>query len=297
MELKELKNKLVNKEKIKLPLIIFNQDDSNFLLREYTKSISDVLGLKLKEVNSIEEIKTIEGDVFSVNDFLFIYYVNDNNPLDEDSLFDSKVLIICNKDVENTKIDKVVLPKPIDWQIEDLVHTYLPGLDNAEISWLCKVSKYDVNRLYNEAQKITIFDKKDQDKIFNLINKEDGYRDLNDLTIFNLSNAILKHDVGGIHKVMRDLDNIDIEGIGLVTILLNNFYKVISIQLNPKATAQSLGMTEKQFRAIQYSCNKYSNSQLIGIYRFLNSIDYKLKSGLLDMTNNELTYYVLSHIL
>ena len=57
-------------------------------------------------------------------------------------------------------------------------------------------------------------------------------------------------------------------------------------------------MSEKQFNFLRYNqCNKYSNEQLFNIYNFLTDIDYRLKSGLLDMSNNQLNYYIISKII
>ena len=56
-------------------------------------------------------------------------------------------------------------------------------------------------------------------------------------------------------------------------------------------------MEERQFKAIQYNCNKYSDNKLIDIYEFLNGIDYRLKSGLLELTNKELVCYILAHVI
>ena len=230
--------------------------------------------------------------------YLYIYKLNKDDNLSKEQLKDYKIILISDTDRKDSDIEKVVFNKLENWQIEAYVQALLPGLDNREVSWLCKNAKYDIWRLDNEASKLNIFDKKDQSKILMAINDDNGYVDLNELTIFNLSNAIMNKDMLGIKKVVEDIDNIDVEGTGLVTILLKNFLNIINIQTNSKATAQSLGMSEKQFRYLQYNqCNKYSNEELFNIYNFLTDIDYKLKSGLLEMTNNQLNYYVLSHII
>lgn len=294
MELSELKSKLLNKEKILLPLLFINEDESEFLIKSYIKEIANVNKLEVKEIATLKEMLDIQNDVFFNNDYLFIYRVNKNDIINVDDLTN---IILINEDKLDLNINTVKFNKLLEWQIEDYVKVLLPGLDKAEISWLCKICKYDILRLTNEANKLNIFDKKDQEKIFQLINSENGYCDLNELTVFNLTNAITKKDYVTIHKVFRDIDNIDVEGTGVVTLLLNQFKNIINIQLNPRANATSLGMSEKQFRAIQYNCNKYSSKELVDMYEFLTGIDYKLKMGDLEMTNNELNTYILSHIL
>ena len=297
MELRELKNKILAQEALSFPLLFINCDN-DYLIKSYVKKIAENNSLTIKEIESIKEMVDIESGMFKEVDYLYIYKLNKDDNLSKEQLKDYKIILISDTDRKDSDIDKVVFNKLENWQIEAYVQALLPGLDNQEVSWLCKNAKYDIWRLDNEASKLNIFDKKDQSKILMAINDDNGYVDLNELTIFNLSNAIMNKDMLGIKKVVEDIDNIDVEGTGLVTILLKNFLNIINIQTNSKATAQSLGMSEKQFRYLQYNqCNKYSNEELFNIYNFLTDIDYKLKSGLLEMTNNQLNYYVLSHII
>lgn len=297
MELRELKNKILAQEALCFPLLFINYDN-DYLIKSYIKKIAENNSLTIKEIESIKEMVDIESGMFKEVDYLYIYNLNKDDNLSKEQLKDYKIILISDTDRKDSDIEKVVFNKLENWQIEAYVQALLPGLDNREVSWLCKNAKYDIWRLDNEASKLNIFDKKDQSKILMAINDDNGYVDLNELTIFNLSNAIMNKDMLGIKKVVEDIDNIDVEGTGLVTILLKNFLNIINIQTNSKATAQSLGMSEKQFRYLQYNqCNKYSNEELFNIYNFLTDIDYKLKSGLLEMTNNQLNYYVLSHII
>ena len=297
MELRELKNKILAQEALSFPLLFINYDN-DYLIKSYVKKIAENNSLTIKEIESIKEMVDIESGMFKEVDYLYIYKLNKDDNLSKEQLKDYKIILISDTDRKDSDIEKVVFSKLENWQIEAYVQALLPGLDSQEVSWLCKNAKYDIWRLDNEASKLNIFDKKDQSKILMAINDDNGYVDLNELTIFNLSNAIMNKDMLGIKKVVEDIDNIDVEGTGLVTILLKNFLNIINIQTNSKATAQSLGMSEKQFRYLQYNqCNKYSNEELFNIYNFLTDIDYKLKSGLLEMTNNQLNYYVLSHII
>ena len=297
MELRELKNKILAQEALSFPLLFINYDN-DYLIKSYVKKIAENNSLTIKEIESIKEMVDIESGMFKEVEYLYIYKLNKDDNLSKEQLKDYKIILISDTDIKDSDIDKVVFNKLENWQIEAYVQALLPGLDNQEVSWLCKNARYDIWRLDNEASKLNIFDKKDQSKILMAINDDNGYVDLNELTIFNLSNAIMNKDMLNIKKVVEDIDNIDVEGTGLVTILLKNFLNIINIQTNSKATAQSLGMSEKQFRYLQYNqCNKYSNEELFNIYNFLTDIDYKLKSGLLEMTNNQLNYYVLSHII
>ena len=296
MELKELKEKILNKSNIQFPLV-FISSSNDFLLDEYLYGISKNLALKLHYISSIGELNDITSSMFYDDDLLFVYKPEKDVVVKEDDVRNSKIIIIYEKLPKENKIDSVEFCKLENWMIEDYASTLLPGLTKQETDWICKICKYNIERVSLECQKLSIFDKKKQSEIFKEINDSNGYCDLNDLNIFNLTNAIVKKDILTIKNIIKDIDNIDIEGTGLVTIMLKQFLNIINIQMGKNVSAEKLGMNERQFRAIQYNCNKYNNDELINNYKFLNDIDYKLKSGLLEMTNKELVQYILNNIL
>ena len=296
MELKELKEKILNKSNIQFPLV-FISSSNDFLLDEYLYGISKNLALKLHYISSIGELNDITSSMFYDDDLLFVYKPEKDAIVKEDDVRNSKIIIIYEKLPKENKIDSVEFCKLENWMIEDYASTLLPGLTKQETDWICKICKYNIERVSLECQKLSIFDKKKQSEIFKEINDSNGYCDLNDLNIFNLTNAIVKKDILTIKNIIKDIDNIDIEGTGLVTIMLKQFLNIINIQMGKNVSAEKLGMNERQFRAIQYNCNKYNNDELINNYKFLNDIDYKLKSGLLEMTNKELVQYILNNIL
>lgn len=297
MILSDLKNKLINKNIISLPLI-FIESNNDYIVKTYIKQISINNNLEIKEINTINEMIDIENGMFKDKNYLYIYRYSEKENVNLDTVKEYNIIIISDKVINNCSIESVKFDSLEKWQIEDYVHVLIPGLTDKEIKWLCQIANYDLNRLENESLKLNIFDKKEQPVIFKDLNEENAYCDLNDVGIFNLSNAVVQKDIVTIKKVLDNLEFIDVEGTGLVTILLKNFLNIINIQLNSRATPDSSNMTPKQFNYYKYYLiNKYSNDKLINIYDFLNTIDYKLKSGLLDMTNHELVYYIISHII
>ena len=296
MQLRELKERINKKESIPFPLI-FLASNNDFLVNQYLYSIAKNLSLNIVSISSLKELDDITSSVFYENNDLFVFKVDKDMLIKQEDIKNNKVILLAENQIKGSDIDVVKFDKLENWMIEDYAKTLLPGLTVQETTWLCKICNYNIDRVDIECQKLSLFDKKEQENIFELINKENGYCDLNDLNIFNLINAIIKKDILTIKNIIRDIDNIDIEGTGLVTILLKQFLNIINIQLNNHANAASLNMSEKQFRAISYSCNKYSNDKLISIYKFLNNVDYRLKSGLLDISNKDLVQNILSNIL
>ena len=74
-----------------------------------------------------------------------------------------------------------------------------------------------------------------------------------------------------------------------------NIKNIINIQLDNKATAESLGMTTKQFNAIKYNIGYFNKQSLIEIFNIITDIDYKLKSG--QLPANLIIDYLMLNIL
>ena len=282
MDIVELKRNIESNSISNAPLI-FKYQDNKYLAYQYASEIAKKRGLSKLYINSLSEIARDDLMFDSTPAYLYIY---DTENFSEDLIEeDTDVIVICSKVSENVKIDYIEFPKPLAWQVEDFVKMRLPGLNELQIKWLCEISKHDIFRLDNECKKLEIFSDAEQRIIFDMINEDNGFSDMNSLTIFNFSNAVIKKDIPTIQAVLSDLKNIDIEGTGLITIFHKQFKNIIDIQLNPKATAQSLSMTPKQFNAIKYNCGKYSDSQLIKIFTFITDLDRRLKLGEFQFTN------------
>ena len=73
---------------------------------------------------------------------------------------------------------------------------------------------------------------------------------------------------------------------------------MIQVQMTPNATAQGLGMNPKVFNAIKYN-KKFSDNELINLFEFVTSLDYKLKSGNLpfDPNSRQLLDFVTNRVL
>lgn len=297
MELSDLKANLLAGKNILLPLV-FIGSNNEYLISTYLNQIAKNNSLEPREISSINEMIDIESGMFKEADYLYIYQYKNTDNINFKDIENYKIIILSDKAIDNCTFESVKFDTLQNWQIEDYIGKLIQGLNKQEISWLCSIAHYDIYRLANEAEKLNIFDKNKQQEIFEEINADNGYADLNDLGIFNLSNAIIRKDIVGIKKVLDNIDFIDVEGTGLVTILLKNFLNVINVQLNSKSTAENSHMSDKQFKYYKYNlCNRYSNAKLVNIYDFLSSIDYRLKSGLLDMSNQQLVYYVVENIL
>lgn len=302
MDIKELKTKVLNNS-LDDKILVLRYQDNNFLCNQYIDQICKNKNKTRVEIESLDEINHKSNfDIFESQDNNL--YVLQIKKLDKNVNLDAtNIIIVCQEVDSDINIDFIEMPKLLNWQIEDYMKVKCPGLNENEIKWLCTNANYDIYRLNNEALKLELFNPQMQTIIFTNINNENGYCDINNLNIFNFTTALIKKDLNTLNAILKDIEYIDIEGTGLVTILIKNIKNIIDIQFNPKATPTSLNMSDKQFNFVKYNVGKYTGTQLIKMYEFLTGIDYKLKSGLLQFdfdtkqNNLKLVDYVTVNIL
>lgn len=307
MTLQELKNEIIN-HKLNKNFMIFQYDENKFLLNQYIKAISNLLDYNILNIDNLQQC--LPDDLFdSLNNYLYVYNIEklDLNNIDEEILNavinnNIYLIIVCNnienQDTISLSINDYIIsfPKLLEWQVLDYL-SQLCKLDNNKLKWLYDICKGDIYRLESEIDKIKLFNEFEQEKLFNQINEENGYTDLSNYNIFNLTNALLKRDAATVKAILHDIEYIDVEPVGLVTIMIKNIKNVIDIQLDATATAEKLGMQKKQFIAISYNCGKYTTNELINVYQFLLDIDYKLKTGQLPFNNSRFIDYLVCNIL
>lgn len=151
-----------------------------------------------------------------------------------------------------------------------------------------------------ECNKLALFPEGSQSNMFKQISAENGYGDLTDNTIFTFCDAVIKKDLKLIDTLIPEINEADIEPLGCITILLKKFKQMSEFLLNPKATATSCKMTEKQFYFLKKHPEKfsvYNKEEVIKNIEFLTSLDYKIKSGNLDLSRERLLDYITTNVL
>ena len=300
MELKELKEKILNKS-LQFNLLIFKYEDDTWLVNQYIDEISKVLGLNINYVADLDTLSNLNADFFmgDYSNDLNVVWIEElsTNIANKEDLTTSIIKVNkIDKDIEKELKDYIIkFPKLSDWQLEDYANIELKGMKEDAIKWLSNLIGTDAYRLDNEIDKITIFDEKDRMNMFLSLNQDGCYSDLNNFNIFNFISAIVKRDYTNVIGILKIRDTIDLEPMGLITLLTRQFKNIIDIQLGNNPTPDKLGLQPKQFNAIKYSCGKFSSDRLIYIYDLLTGIDYRLKSGLLD--NDKIIDYVICNIM
>lgn len=302
MDLRQLKNLILSGTVPNDP-IIFKYDDNSFICWQYTHEIAKIKQLQILHINSVAELPDtmVVDDVFSPSNYL---YVLDVEKLEENvTPYMSNLIVICRKVPDKLDIDYTEVMKQQPWMVEDYVKYRLPGLDNDQVKWLCDISKYDIYRLENECNKIGVFDPPMQKIIFKELDDDNAFSDLNNLGIFNFTNAIMQKNYDVVHAVLSDLKYIDIEGPGLITIFSKQLRSLIDIQMDSRSTAASLNMKQGQFYAISKNVGIYTNEQLINMYEFITDLDYRLKNGELSFksenreNNRKFVEYITLHLI
>ena len=272
-----------------------NTDESSwFIAKQYVNEIAKKKNLNVKYISSWDEVAS-QG--FVEDDNLYVYKVDELKDYREVK----NSIIVCNK----TDKECIVFPKLEAWQFVDYIQTLVPGINKTDLEWLATQYNFSMARetwmryfrFYNDMLKISVFPESMQESIFNELYEDGEYKTISNLTIFDLSNAIMKKDNKLALEVLKVFPYIDSKpDLWLLSILLGSFKRVIDIQMNPTAKPEELGMSDKQYYAIKKNnLNVYNNIQLIKIYKMLTDMERKFKFD--GLSANQLVDYLVVKIL
>lgn len=299
MDIKELKQSIENKS-IKVGFMIFKYSDNDFLPLQYLHEIKNILNT---EIQFIDDIKAVLGS----SNFFFDDNETDLNVLCCDTFSDdipnlvnqTNLIIICkkiDKECEQLFKDNIVeFPKLEEWQIKDYVYSIASGVNEKDLDKLISICNKDIYRIDKELKKLKIFNEQERKYVYEKFSYDGIFEDLSEHNIFDFCNAIFKKDVISLSNLYAELNKIDVEPLGLVKLLYDNLKVIIAIQLDPGATAESVGIANNRFWAIKKNnCGYYTRDQLLSMFYIVTDIDRKLKSGLI--TNDLIVDYLVCHI-
>lgn len=292
MELIDLK-KNIQEKKIDENFYIFVYKDVPFVCDQYITAISSILNLEIRYIDNINQHPDfIKTSLFDTKEYLYVLKVEEFNTKLEK--IPNNLIIICKKVINNDLKDHIVeFPVLQQWHLAEYIKNSCLGLEDKQINWL--VSNYnDIYKINNEISKINIFHKHIQKSIMIELFRSNNYDTNNN--IYNLTNCIIKKDINSLTTLLNK-DKLDYEPMFLVRVLENNLKNIIQVQNNPNISYKELNINYRQLIAIKYNCNSYTMKQLLKMYEFITSIDYKLKSGLLDMSNYTLNEYIITKLL
>lgn len=286
MTIEDIKNEILA-QSISPGILIFVNSENSFIANQYIRAIAKIKQLSIENIDSLDAFKKPSKDIFGMSKTDKLLYVCRMDEFDflsvSLSYVDKNNLILVVKkaltDGSPYEARTVRVPKLESWQIKDYMYSRVEGVERKQLDWLQELCGNNIERIKEELDKITLFSKSEQQRMFTMFVKDKVFGDLSLYNIFNFSNAILDHNIPELTRIWAELKNIDVEPLGLVTVLCNNIRNIIKIQLSNRPTAESVGMSPKQFYAVSHNCNKYTKDQLISMFLMLTDIDRGLKSG------------------
>lgn len=302
MTIESLKSNIENKTLTTSPIIII-ADKPWFLINQYIVAIASVYGCDIEYIDNIDFLTnncaSIFGDVSSTSS-LRVYNCDKLESKIHNLDSQTKLVIVCKSCCEEVlkeySHNVVAFPKSLeDWMIKDYVYSSLKGVDIKKLDWLISICNNNLDRLYIEVNKLKLFDESQYSIMFDNFVSDGVYNDLSDYSIFSLSNAIQSRDINQVCCILNQIKNIDVEPIGLLKILWQNFKKLVLVWMNNNPTPQTTGLKSNQIYAINKLPRVYSKENLIDILLVLTEIDYKLKEGYID--NSMIIDYLVVKIL
>ena len=282
--------KLIETNNIPDTPILFRYSDSPFIPYQYIQEISKLLNKEIDYIKDIASITSNSIDIFNEtksNNTIRCLYIDEVDKLPK-SLKNETHLYIIAKEYSQEVQDEyktliVDIPKLETWHIKDYTYSIAEGIDTKELDWLIEVCHSDIYRLTNELDKLCLFDKEQRPFIFKDMKVQGAFNDLSNKTVFDLTNAIIKKDLPQINSCLEQIKSFDAEPLGIVTILYNQFKKLIQVWLHPNPTEESTGLKSNVIYAIKKSPRVYSQNQLINAFIFISGIDRMLKTGQIEI--------------
>lgn len=260
--------------------------DENLVIDQYLTKMASVRNLRLKYISSLDEIP---DRCFIPDDHLYVIKADKW----DDEIYAENCVVLC----KSSKVsDAVKIPKLEDWQVVDYARSIAKGLSKEDLEWLLTRYAGRYMMYINDVVKISFINEGSQKLLFNQMVANGEFDTLSGLTIFDLTNAIIKKDIGMIRETLKIKDYVDITPMHFLTIMGNSFRNIINIQFNPSCTYQDLGISEKQFFVIKkYNCGYYTKNQLVDIMEMITSIEYKFKYE--DLPVDKIIEYMIVKIL
>lgn len=283
IDLLTFKKDLENSRLIETFYIFIGKDlSSEFLFDQYIHFYATQNHL---EITDVVDTQVSIADFFTVSDDIKRLKVDKLEYIHKNF----KGWIFCksvSKEIKSEFDNIIELPKLEKWQIIDFISTR----SNIEISQAEKLMTEYTNlyKLDIESRKLSIFDVNLFEELEDQLLLKEEYQ------IFDLTNALLRRDKEKLKQIYGT--ELSVDAFAFLSILIKNFKLVIDVQLARNTTAESLGISGKQFWAIQkYNCNRYSKQELVYIYKLLTSLDLKIKTGQFD--TNIMKDYIIFKIM
>ena len=286
MNIEEVKSDLENNI-WKYNNAIFKIYDTDFIAFQYIEKIAQLQNKDIEIVDNLENISVSKNELFEVtNCKLYVFKCDTfNYKIDLNDTY-----VICKKVDESFYSNVIEVPKLTDLFVKDWVFSICEGIPQNKLEYLLTTTT-DIYSLKQWVDIITTFNLSEREAVLDELTKHNQVCCESPKTVFDFATSIVNFDLNTMFTVYRNIDYIDINNIGLVTILIGQIRKFIDAKCNT-VFSSGLNMTEKQFYYLKSHC-KYSLKQLLKLYDFLTDMDVKLKTGYLE-PNYWVDYIILN---
>jgi len=278
MTIEELKN-LIETKNVPSGMLVFVCKKDRFLAEQYIREIGKVRNLTIQYTDSVQE----SGLFGVVNDGnLYVVFCKEfsGEPVDN-------YIIVCEK---TDYKDAVVFPELEKWQVEDYVNTVCDGASKEVLSKL--VNNKDLFSLESDVEKICIFDKVVRKSLSEEFLSQNAFSSICSVDAFDFIKAVQNRDMKAISGMYWKYERDPMSFVGL---MCNQFRNMVNVGLQKNPTEANTGLKSNQIYAIIKVCEKYSKEQIYKIFRFLYSVDEKLKTG--KLPSDGLFDYLLVKVL
>lgn len=295
MNLQELKQCIQNRE-IPDDFIIFACAENNFIANTYIEAICEIKQLEKTLTDSIFEQDSALSLVMGFENNLRVIYTETFDEAATDYSRFTNTIVVCEK--VDKKLAKVVADYVIDipaleaWQVKSYMQKLRPNITTQETEELYAATKGNIYRIVNELDKINLFDSEEQSTVhFYLTHTPES--PLYEVSNFALADALVKSDLQLLRQFLQYSSATKAELLGIVGLALNKVKLSLLVEFS-NMSAEDLGITPKQYS----NGKRYPLGLPLPVLQhkldILSSIDLKLKSGLLDMSNQrQLEYLIL----
>lgn len=299
MTLIDLKN-FINNKIVPSDFMIFVSKDCPFLANQYVKALGELSIGGVNKINSIYEPQQSSIMLLaSPTEALNVVFTDTFDERSEDYTQFENTIVVCeqvSKDIAKN-VEKYIIkfPKLLDWQIFDYAKTICPIIDTEDLQWLVKATDCDIERVLNELDKVSLFNKSEQKEVFSAI-RFDPQSDLYKADLFNIVNALVAGDSAVLFDFIKH-DGYEIhEPVVLANRTLSSLKNIILIARNPQLTAADLGVSPGQYNFIK---NRYRSLNVEAVkykIKFLSNFDLLLKTSQLDLDKRDMLSYLISNL-
>lgn len=282
LNLNEVKTDLENNKDIDQFLIFYYEDTTDYIPVQYAKALAHIRNSEILYVNELDEINSSPDPFSEPTSNLYVYKTDSLERIPAKYLQNNLIIITPKllKDAEK-EYDEYILriPKLEEWQIVDYIKTVSPGLTQDEMEWLVRTYKSNMYRVELEVDKLKPFSESARQYIFEDFYVDHVFETLSEYGIFDFTNAIQSKDLQTISNILSDINHIDIEPTGLITLLCANFKKLIKVWLNKNPTPENTGLKSNQIWAINRLSRTYTKEQLVKVFELVSDMERRLKTG------------------